>query len=311
MSTIAVVQSPPVLLDRGATIERAVKSVGEAATRGAELVVFPETFVPGYPIWMWRLRPGGDMALTNELYGRLLDNAVDLERDQLAPLREAARENEVTVVCGVNEREGGLSRGTLYNTVVVIGQDGHILNRHRKLMPTNPERMVHGFGDASGLKVIDTPVGRIGTLLCWENYMPLARYALYAQGIEVYIAPTYDSGDGWVGTLQHIAREGRCWVVGAGFVLRASDIPGDFPNREELYPDPDAWVNPGDSVVVGPDGGVVAGPMRREVGALFAEIDATAVGVARRSLDVAGHYSRPDIFRLEVRTGATRPVEFE
>ena len=311
MSKIAVVQTPPVLLNREKTIEGAVQLIGEVAAEGAELVIFPETFIPGYPIWMWRLRPGGDMSLTNELYGRLFENAVDLDGDDLAPLQAAAKKNAITVVCGMNERDGGVSRGTLYNTVVVIDADGNLVNRHRKLMPTNPERMVHGFGDASGLKTIDTPVGRIGTLLCWENYMPLARYALYAQGVEIYIAPTYDSGDAWIGTMQHIAREGRCWVVNSGFVMRASDIPDDFPDKDELYPDPDAWVNPGDSLVIGPDGKNVAGPMRQEIGILYADIDLSAVGVARRSLDVAGHYSRPDIFELRVNTEHQRPISIE
>ena len=165
MSKVAVVQEPPVFLDRAGTIAKAVGLVGEAAAEGADLVIFPETFIPGYPIWMWRLRPGADMSLTNELYGKLFANAVNLESDDLAPLQDAAKNHSVTVVCGMNEREGGSSRGTIYNTVVVIGSDGSIANRHRKLMPTNPERMVHGFGDASGLRVIDTPAGRIGTLL--------------------------------------------------------------------------------------------------------------------------------------------------
>jgi len=311
MSKIAVLQSPPVFLDRSKTIERAVELVSEAAAEGAELVVFPETFIPGYPMWMWRLRPGADMALTNELYGKLLENAVDLQGDDLVPLQNAAKKHSVTVVCGMNERESGLSRGTLYNTVVVIGADGRIANRHRKLMPTNPERMVHGFGDASGLKTIDTPAGRIGALLCWENYMPLARYALYAQGVEIYIAPTYDSGDAWIGTLQHIAREGRCWVVGSGCVMRASDIPEDLPGKADLYPDPDAWINPGDSIVIGPDGKTTAGPLRQEVGVLHADIDLSAVGTARRSLDVAGHYSRPDIFELKINAKPQKAIEIE
>lgn len=309
MSKIAIVQSPPVFLNRSETIERAEALVSEAATEGAELVIFPETFIPGYPMWMWRLRPGADMALTNELYGRLFANAVDLQGDDLAPLETAAKKHGVTIVCGMNEREGELSRGTLYNTVVTIGADGEVINRHRKLMPTNPERMVHGFGDASGLRVVDTPAGRIGALLCWENYMPLARYALYAQGVEIYIAPTYDSGDSWIGTLQHIAREGRCWVVGSGCVMRASDIPEDFPGKADLYSDPDAWVNPGDSIVIGPDGKTSEGPMHQEVGILYADIDLSAVGTARRSLDVAGHYSRPDIFDLRVNTNPQKPIE--
>jgi nitrilase len=241
----------------------------------------------------------------------LFENAVDLECDDLAPLRDAAKEHSVTVVCGMNEREGAVSRGTLFNTVVVIDTEGEIVNRHRKLMPTNPERMVHGFGDASGLRVVDTPVGRIGTLLCWENYMPLARYALYAQGVEIYIAPTYDSGDAWIGTMQHIAREGRCWVVNSGFVMRGSDIPDDFPDKNELYPDPDAWVNPGDSAVIGPDGKTIAGPLRQEVGVVFADIDLKAIGVARRSLDVAGHYSRPDVFELRVNREPQKPIALD
>ena len=311
MSKIAVIQTPPVLLDRQKSIATAVSMIGEVAAEGAELVVFPETFIPGYPIWMWRLRPGSDMSLTNLLYGRLFDNAVDLEAGDLDSLLDAAREHSVTVVCGMNEREGAVSRGTLFNTVVVIGTDGKIANRHRKLMPTNPERMVHGFGDASGLRVIETPVGRIGTLLCWENYMPLARYALYAQGVEIYIAPTYDSGDGWIGTMQHIAREGRCWVVGSGFVMSASDIPDDFPEKDELYPDPDAWINPGDSLVVDPLGHIVAGPLHQETGIVYADIDLSAIAAARRSLDVAGHYARPDIFELRVNRGAQKPIALE
>ena len=226
-------------------------------------------------------------------------------------LREAAKQHRITIVCGIDEREGELSRGTIYNTVVVIGPDGEILNRHRKLMPTNPERMVWGLGDASGLKVVETPCGRIGTLICWENYMPLSRYALYAQGIEVYIAPTYDYGDGWVGTLQHIAREGRCWVVGSGTVLRARDIRETFPNKATIYPDPEEWINPGDSVVIEPGGKIVSGPMRKEEGILYAEVDPERVGAARRSLDVVGHYARPDIFQLHVNRKPLKLINFE
>src|SRR5258708_30530946 len=193
MTKIAVVQEPPVLLDRVATLARAVAALARAADAGAQLVVFPEAYVPGYPDWVWRVRPD-DFKLAASLHARLLANAVDLEKDHLAPLREAARRREVTVVCGVQEREGQHGRSTLYNTVVTIGPDGAILNRHRKLVPTHPERMVWGQGDGRGLNVVDTPVGRLGGLLCWENYLPLARMALYAGGVEVYVAPTWDSG---------------------------------------------------------------------------------------------------------------------
>ncbi|HUJ88295.1 MAG TPA: carbon-nitrogen hydrolase family protein [Burkholderiales bacterium] len=308
---LAVVQRPPVLLNRAKTVADAVVAIRESAHNGAGLVVFPEAYIPGYPAWIWRLRPGGDMALAEKLHAQLLANAVNLEGDDLAPLRAAALEHGVTVVCGIDERDAEFSRGTIYNTVVVIGPDGSLLNRHRKLMPTNPERMVWGFGDATGLKVLDTACGRIGALICWENYMPLARYALYALGVEVYIAPTYDSGDRWLGTLQHIAREGGCWVVGSGVAFRAADIPAGLPGKSDLYPNGDEWINPGDSVVIEPGGRIACGPMRRELGVLYADIELERVGIARRSLDVVGHYSRPDVFRLHVNASPLKPVEFQ
>ncbi len=310
MPRIAIVQRPPVLLDRKATLQRAVDSTAEAAQAGATLIVFPESYIPGYPSWVWRTAAGRDSALMAQLHTRLVENAVDVEAGDLAPLLEAARRHNVTIVCGLDENVRAEGGGTLYNTVVTIGPEGTVLNRHRKLMPTNPERMVHGCGDGAGLRVVDTPAGRIGTLICWENYMPLARYALYAQGIQVYIAPTYDCGDSWVATMGHIAREGRCWVIGSGTVLRAADLPDDLPGRELLFPDPQEWINPGDSVVVDPTGKVVAGPMRREVGVLYAEVDLAAVAPARRTLDVTGHYARPDIFELNVRRTSCAPVRY-
>lgn len=311
MTQCAIVQKAPVFLDKHKTIESAVAMVEEATSNGAKLVVFTEAFIPGYPTWIWRLRPGGDWNLSEKLHERLLKNAVNMESDDLVPLYDAARKHNVTIVCGIEERDSKLSQSTLYNTVAVIGADGSLLNKHRKLMPTNPERMVWGFGDASGLKVVETPVGRIGTLLCWENYMPLARYALYSQGVEIYIAPTYDSGDGWIGSLQHIAREGCCWVVGCGNLMKGSDFPDDFPEKSSLYPDPDEWVNPGDSIVIAPGGEIVAGPMRKEAGILYCDINREKVGIARRTLDVTGHYSRPDIFTLHVNTRPQTPVKFE
>lgn len=311
MPRIAVVQHAPVVLDRDGTIARATELIGQAADAGAKLVIFPEAFIPGYPAWIWRLRPGGDWGTSEALHKRLLDNAVTVESDELRPLYEEARGKQVTVVCGINERDSALSRATLYNTVITIGPDGQLLNRHRKLMPTNPERMVWGFGDASGMRVIETPAGRIGALLCWENFMPLARYALYGQGVELYIAPTYDSGDGWLGSMQHIAREGGCWVVSAGVALRNRDIPDDFPERDNLYSSEEDWINPGDSTVIAPGGEIVAGPMREEQDILYAEVDLDRVAIARRAFDVAGHYSRPDIFTLHVNAEHQRPVVFD
>jgi nitrilase len=206
---VAVVQRPPVLLDLEITRKTAVDAVSEAAEAGAGLAVFPEAFLPGYPVWIWSLRPGNDYDLSHQIYAELLANSVDLASDDLRPIQEVAAARGMVVVCGVHEREGSYSRATLYNTLVTIGADGSILNRHRKLIPTNPERMVWGHGDASGLRAVDTSFGRLGGLICWENYMPLARYTLYADGVQVYVASTWDSGETWLATLRHIASEGR------------------------------------------------------------------------------------------------------
>ena len=310
MSRIAVVQRPPVFLDRTETLKRAVAAVGEAAQTGARLVVFPEAFIPGYPAWIWQLRPGADMRLTEQLHARLRANAVDLAGNDLALLCRAAREHEVSVVCGMHERDADFNRSTLYNTIVIIGPDGSVLNRHRKGVPTSPERMVWGFGDASGIRAVDTPCGRIGALLCWESYLPLARCALYAQGVDTYVAPTYDQGELWVATMRHIAREGGCWVVGSCSAFQARDIADSLPGKAQMYPDPDEWINGGDSVVVAPGGKIAAGPMHRDSGILYAEIDLERVGVARRNLDVAGHHGRPDLFQLQVNRRPQKPVEF-
>ena len=307
---VAIVQRPPTLLDRTATMDAAIEALSEAAAEGATLVVFPETFIPGYPAWVWSLRPGDDYALTSEIHERLLAASIDLTTDDLAPLRQAAAEHGVVVVCGVHEREGSFSRATLYNTLVTIGADGSVLNRHRKLVPTNPERMVWGQGDASGLRVVDTAVGRLGGLICWENYMPLARYALYAEGVQVYVASTWDEGDTWVATMRHIAAEGRCWVIGAGCALNSRDVPESFPGRDMVFPDPDTWINNGDSVVVAPSGQIVAGPLRGEYGILYADIDPEVSGGMHRTLDVAGHYGRPDIFSLTVDRSNKNPITF-
>ena len=308
---VGVVQRPPVLLNRSATIDLAVALIAEAAAEGASLISFPEAYVPGYPEWIWRLRPGADYELTSELHATLLANAVDLGSGDLAPILAAARREHVTVVLGVHERDGSFSRGTLYNSMVMIGPDGDLLNRHRKLMPTNPERMVWGLGDATGLKVVETPSGRLGGLICWENYMPLARYCLYAEGVQIYLAPTWDMGSGWISSMVHIALEGRCWVISNGTSLQGRDIPADFPKRDFLFPDPDEWINEGDSLIVAPNGTITAGPLNKQHGILYAECDPARATSAHRTLDVTGHYARPDIFKLEVRRGATAPVTFK
>ena len=286
-----------------------VEAIGEAVAQGASLLVFPEAYIPGYPTWIWRLRPGGDMGLSAEIHARLRANAVNLSGGDLQPVQDAAAQHQVTIVVGINELDSEFSGTTLFNTVVVIGADGTILNRHRKLMPTNPERMVWGMGDATGLRVVDTAAGRVGCLICWESYMPLARYALYAQDIDIYVAPTWDVGDTWLATMRHVAREGGCWVIGTATAMQGGDLPDDFPERDKLF-DADEWINDGNAVVVKPGGAIAAGPHHRDKSILYAQIDAEDARKARRSLDVCGHYARPDIFSLAVDRRPLKPVDF-
>ena len=306
---VAITQKPPVLLDLDASIKLALETIEEVAAEGAKLVVFPEAFLPGYPTWIWRLKPGGDMPMGNAIHSALRKNSVDIDNGGLDEICEAAAKHKIVVVMGMNEVDSSYSGSTLFNTAVIIDADGSILNRHRKIMPTNPERMVWGLGDGSSLRVVDTAVGRIGCLICWENYMPLARYSLYAQNLDIYIAPTWDSGETWLGSMNHIAREGGCWVLSTATAMQGCDVPASFPHRDKLFQD-DEWINPGDAVVVKPFGGVVAGPLHQEKSVLYAEIDLEESRNARKALDVAGHYNRPDIFSLEVNRRKQDPVNF-
>ena len=303
MPKIAIAQLAPVFLDRDACLTVAVAAIEQAAGNGASLIVFPEAFITGYPAWIWRLRPGVDEAACASLHKKLVVQASSVAGDDLADLYNAAKTHAISVVCGLQERDTNGSQTTLFNSVLCIDQHGVLQNNHRKLVPTNAERMVWGQGDGSGLKVVPTSSGNIGALICWENYMPLARYALYAQGLQVYIAPTYDSGDMWINAMRFIARESGCWVISANNAFQAADLGADIlcaTAANSSYPDPQEWVNPGDSVVIAPGGEIVAGPWRREQGIFYADIDLSAVIGARRSLDVAGHYARPDLFKLDV-----------
>ena len=304
---VAVVQVAPVVLDRQATIDRAIEKVHEAADNGARLVAFSEAFVPGYPDWTWRLRPD-DFATAGDIWARFLAQAVDLERDDLQPLRKVAKERKVAISIGITELEGGFSRATVYNSLVVIGADGDLALRHRKLIPTNAERMVWGIGDGVGLEAVETPVGRAAGLICWENYMPLARFALFASGVQIYLAPTWDVGDRWLASTRHLAFEGGCWVLACGSVLRAIDIPADLPKRAELYPDPDEWINPGGSVIVAPGGEIMAGPLRDAEGILYADCDPERAARRQRLFDVAGHYGRPDVFHVTIDRSPREPI---
>ncbi len=288
----AAVQAAPVFLDLDATLEKVTRLVKEAAAGGAGLVVFPEAFVPGYPDWVWRSTPWSDQAW----YERLYDEAVEVPGPATEALAAAARAASTYLSIGVNEREGG----TLYNTLLYFEPDGSLLGKHRKLMPTGAERLIWGQGDGSGLLVFDTAFGRLGGLTCWENYMPLARAALYAQGIDVYLAPTWDNSDMWVPTLRHIAKEGRVYVLGVTSCLRGYDVPRDLPRSEEMYGGEHDWMARGNTTICGPEGEILAGPLEGEEGILYAEIDADHARKVRRQFDPAGHYARSDVLRLVV-----------
>ena len=304
--TVAAVQAAPVFLDRDATVEKACGLVDEAARQGAGLVVFPESFVPTYPDWIWRLTPWELRA--SALYARLFDQAVVVGEPATEMLAAAARRNGCYLSIGVNERE---PRGsTLYDTQLQFDPDGEIVSRHRKLTSTGAEGLVWGLGDGAALTGVDTPFGRLGGLTAWENYMPLARSALYAQAIDIYLAPTWDSSDVWTSTLRHIAKEGRVYVIGVNSCIRAADVPVDVPFRDELYADDDGWLATGNSAIVGPEGEVLAGPVAGEERILYADVDAEQARASRQEFDSMGHNARPDVFRLQVDFASRPAVQF-
>ena len=298
---IAVVQAAPVYMDRDATVEKACRLIAEVGRNGARLAVFPEAFIPTYPDWIWYLPPG-QIALNQQLYGDLLDQSVDIPGPVTDTLCQAARDAGIHVAIGVNERNNPASGTSLFNTLVYIDADGKLLGRHQKLIPTAPERMIWAYGDPGTLQVYDTELGRIGGLICHENYMPLVRYSLYGRGIEVYLAPTYDEGDAWHASLRHIGREGRVYAAGCCMVLRKADVLARFPQLEPFYTAAGDWINTGNSLIADPNGNVLTGPLDKEEGILYADIDLKMLRGTRWNLDVAGHYARPDAFHLSVKT---------
>ena len=296
--TVAAVQFAPAFLDREATTVKACDAIAEASANGARLVVFPEAFIPGYPDWVW-VTPGNKKPLLTELYARLLENAVAIPDGSTSQLCKAAKDGGVHVVIGVNERNSEASDASLFNTVLVIDDHGDIMGKHRKLMPTGCERLVWAQGDGSTLGVFDTPFGKLGTLTCWENYMPLARQAMYSWGTQIHVAPTWDPSESWQMSLRHIAREGGMYVIGCCMAIRMADIPEEYEFRK-LYPADREWVNPGNSCIIDPKGEFVAGPLGKEQEILYGEVDLSMIGECKWIFDVAGHYGRPDVFKFAV-----------
>jgi len=296
--TVACVQAEPVVLDRDATLDKLSALTAEAAGSGAELVVFPETFVSVYPSSAWaKALAGWADPRAKAAFAALVRSSVEVPGPAADRLGEIAREHGVWLVTGVNELDPARN-GTVYNTLLYHAPDGSLALRHRKLVPTNHERLVWGQGDGGGLRALETPLGRVGGLICWENYMPLARFALYESGVEIYLASTADDGDAWQATLVHLARESRAFVVSPCHFQRASAYPDDFALAELL--DGHDLIGRGGSAILAPDGSYLAGPLYGEEDILYAELESSRLHEERQRFDPAGHYHRPDVLRLDV-----------
>jgi len=297
----AVVQAAPVAFDVEATVAKVERLTVDAAAGGAGLVVFPEAFVSCYPRGItFGATVGGRTAEGRAWFRRYWESSIDVPGPVVDRLGAIAREQRVHLVIGVIERDGG----TLYCTALFLGPDGALLGKHRKLMPTAAERLVWGFGDGSTLPVLDTPVGRLGAVICWENYMPLLRMAMYAKGVQIWCAPTADARDTWIATMQHIACEGRCFVLSANQFATRGDYPPDYP----LDDGGGDVLCRGGSVIVSPLGDVLAGPAFGEETILRADLDLDRIAEAKYDLDVVGHYARPDVFTLTVDERPRPPV---
>ena len=302
--TVAVVQAAPVAFDVARTLQKTADLAADARARGARLAVFPEAFVSAYPRGLdFGAVVGSRTPEGREQFRRYWESAIDVPGPDVDTLGRIAAANRLHLVVGVIERE----RGTLYCTVLFFGPDGGYLGKHRKLMPTASERLVWGFGDGSTLTVVDTAIGRLGAVICWENYMPLLRTAMYAKGIEIYCAPTADPRDTWLATMQHVALEGRCFVLSANQFARRSDYPADYSSR--FGDDPATVMSRGGSCIIGPLGQLLAGPDYDGESILTAAIDRRDIARSRLDFDPVGHYARPDVFSLHVNTAPQRAVK--
>ena len=297
---IAVVQAAPVLFNRRATIDKACRLVQEAGSKGAKLVLLPEAFVPAYPRGLSFGMVVGDRSPEGRLlWKKYWENAIEVPGPDTEALGAAAQEADTYLAIGVIERNRHSSRGTLYCTLLYFNPDGNLMGKHRKLKPTGAERLIWGEGDGSTLTVIQTEIGSIGGLICWENYMPLARMAIYNKGVELYLAPTADDRDIWQATLRHIACEGRCFVLGCNQYMTKEMYPDDLKALKELDEQPEIMCR-GGSVIISPLGKVLAGPLYEQEGILFADLDLGAIARSKFDFDVVGHYARPDVFQLIV-----------
>jgi nitrilase len=305
---VAAVQAAPVLFNRDATIEKACDLVKTASQQGAQLILFPEAFVPAYPRGLtFGTVVGSRHPAGRKVWQAYWENAVEIPGPETAILGNAARKANVYLAIGVIERDALRSKGTLYCTLLYFGPDGRLLGKHQKLKPTAAERLIWGEGDGSTLTVVETDIGRIGGLICWENYMPLARMAMYNKGVELYLAPTADARDTWQATLRHIACEGRCFVLGCNQYMTKEMYPPDLKELKELDEQPEVMCR-GGSAIISPLGNVLAGPLFDQEGILSAKLDLGEIARSKFDFDVVGHYARPDVFQLIVNENPSMSV---
>jgi nitrilase len=296
---IAAAQLTPVFLNKEKTVEKACMAIREAAANGARIIVFPEAFIPGYPDWVW-LIPNSKGSELNELYVRLVENAVSIPDESTQKLCAAAKKAGISVVIGMHERNTETSSTSIYNSLLFISDKGVIMGKRRKLIPTGGERLIWAQGDGSDFRSYDTAAGKLGGLICWENYMPLARNALYEAGVQILASPTWDKSPGWLQSMQHIAREGGVYVVSTCMAIKMKDLPDEYAFKK-LYPEGREWINPGNSCIVNPKGQIIAGPLEAEEGILYAEVALSTIIEAKRMFDVVGHYARPDVFNVSLK----------
>lgn len=300
---VAAAQLSPIFLNKEKTVEKACEAILEAGEKGVKLIVFPEAFISGYPDWVW-LIPNSKGADLNELYLELVENAVSIPDDTTRKLCKAAKNAKINVVMGVHERNSETSNTSLFNSLLFIDDKGLILGKHRKLIPTGGERLIWSHGDGGTLCSYDTSAGKIAGLICWENFMPLARNAIYELGTQILTSPTWDKSSNWIQSMQHVAREGGLFVISSCMALKMDDIP-DHYEFKNLYPKGREWINAGNSAIIGPNGKIIAGPLEAEEGILYADFDLHDIIRAKRMFDVVGHYSRPDVFSFKVNNAST------
>lgn len=297
---VAVVQEGSAIMQKEACIEKVRKLTKEASSKGAKIILFPEAFIPAYPRGLFfGTKIGSRSEKGKQDFARYYENSIGIPSKEADILGKIAQENQVYLLVGVVEREAKTKGGTLYCTVLYFDPKGNLLGKHRKLKPTGSERLIWGEGDGSTLTVVDSPYGRIGGLICWENYMPLARTAMYFKGIDIYVAPTADARDSWLATIRHIALEGRCFVLSCNQFVTKEMYPRDLACYDELQSSNDV-LSRGGSAIIDPNGEVIAGPLFDEAGILYADLDLTLIPKTRFDFDVIGHYSRPDVFQLIV-----------